>query len=161
LFADEVKTLHEHLKAIGCRTWMWGDRFIDGKSTGLGKWEASENGTQSAIDLVPKDIVICDWHYNRAPETLLAFARKGFDVVACPWRKSAVALAQLEQVRGLRRSADSAVARRALGVMQTTWCGFTPFLTAYHAQNSSQPTQRNSASESVNCFVTLLRAARE
>jgi hypothetical protein len=68
LFAREVKNLHAHLKEIGCRMWVWGDRFIDGKSTKLGKWEASENGTQSAIDLVPKDIVICDWHYERAPE---------------------------------------------------------------------------------------------
>lgn len=161
LFAEEVKTLHGHLTKIGCRMWMWGDRFIDGKATGLGKWEASENGTQSAVDLVPKDIVICDWHYNKAPETLLVFARKGFDVVACPWRKPTVALAQLKQVRDIRRGTDSGVAARARGVMQTTWCGFTSFVAACQTQKSDAPPARNSASESAHCFTTLFQAVRE
>ncbi len=120
LFAGEVKTLDEHLKAKGCRMWMWGDRFLDGKALKLGKWEASENQTSAAIQLVPKDIVICDWHYENAPLTPLLFATNGFDVVICPWRKAAVALAQLDQIRDLRRGSDSAAAKHALGMMQTT-----------------------------------------
>ena len=161
LFADEVKTLHAHLKAIGCRTWMWGDRFLDGKATGLGEWEASENGTESAIDLVPKDIVICDWHYDRAPETPLVFAKKGCDVVVCPWRKPDVALAQLGQVRAIRAGTDQAVARHALGMLQTTWCGLSPFAKACRAQESGGTIEKDSASESANCFVTLFKAIRE
>jgi hypothetical protein len=158
LFADEVKTLHAHLKKIGCRTWMWGDRFLDGKSTGLGKWEASENGTEPAIDLVPKDIVICDWHYERATETPRVFARKGFEVVVCPWRKPDVALAQLAQVQAIRAGADPAVARRALGMMQTTWCGFSPFAKAYESGGTPG---KNSASKSAQCFAALFKAIRE
>ena len=161
LFAGEVKILAAHLKGIGCRMWIWGDRFIDGKATRLGKWEASENQTQAAIDLVPKDIVICDWHYNRAPETLRLFTTNGFDVVACPWRKPAVALAQLDQIRAIRASAEPAVARHALGIMQTTWCGFAPFLKAYRAQASGAAPGTNSAAESAHCFQALLRALRE
>ncbi len=84
LFALEVTTLHTHLASIGCRMWMWGDRFIDGKATGIGEWEASTNGTAAAIDQVPKDIVICDWHYEKAHPTPQFFAAKGFEVVACP-----------------------------------------------------------------------------
>ena len=84
LFALEVTTLQSHLASIGCRMWMWGDRFIDGKATGIGEWEASTNDTAAAIDQVPKDIVICDWHYEKAHPTPLFFAAKGFDVVACP-----------------------------------------------------------------------------
>ena len=158
LFADEVKTLHAHLKKIGCRTWMWGDRFLDGKSAGLGKWEASENGTAAAIDLVPKDIVICDWHYQRAAATPELFAKKGFDVVACPWRKPDVALAQLAQVRSIRAGADAAVARHALGMLQTTWCGFLPFAKA--CEPGATPA-KNSASESAQCFADLVKAMRE
>ncbi len=161
VFAGEVKVLNAHLRKIGCRMWMWGDRFIDGKATGLGKWEASENGTQTAIDLVPKDIVICDWHYDKAPETPLFFANKGFEVVACPWRKPAVALAQLAQIAAIRGGADTAVARRALGVLQTTWCGCSPFIKARSAQTSGAALEKNSASESAGCFVTLFRALRE
>ncbi len=161
LFADEVKTLHAHLKSIGCRTWMWGDRFLDGKSTRLGKWEASENGTQSAIDLVPKDIVICDWHYDRAPETPLLFAKKGFDVVVCPWRKPDVALAELAHVREIQNNPEPAIARHALGMMQTTWCGPLPFAKAYQAQASGAAPEKNSASESAYCFRSLFKAIRE
>lgn len=161
LFAGEVKTLHAHLQEIGCRTWMWGDRFLDGKATGLGKWEASENGTAAAIDLVPKDIVICDWHYDRAPETAAWFANQGFDVVACPWRKPDVALAQLAQIRAIRSNPDEAVARRGLGMLQTTWCGSSPFARALRAQESGEPPGKDSASESAHCFATLFKAISE
>jgi hypothetical protein len=161
LFAGEVKTLHAHLKQIGCRTWMWGDRFIDGKATGIGQWEASTNGTHPAVDQVPKDIVLCDWHYGKAHETPRFFAEKGFEVVACPWRSSQVALAQLAHVRAIRGGPDKAVAARALGVVETTWCGFAPFLQAYKAQAAGAATTKDAPSESAACFRALLKAIRE
>ena len=43
--------------------------LLDGYATGLGMWEASHNETHMAIDLIPKDVVICDWHYERADKT--------------------------------------------------------------------------------------------
>lgn len=36
---------------------IWGDRLIDGKTTGIGAWEASMNNTYRAIDLIPKDVL--------------------------------------------------------------------------------------------------------
>jgi len=161
LFAGEVKTLHAHLKARGCRMWMWGDRFLDGKATGIGQWEASTNGTNPAVDQVPKDIVICDWHYGKAHETPRFFAQKGFDVVACPWRNSDVAVAQLGHIRAVRSGADKAVAARALGMVQTTWCGFAPFLGAYEAQAAGAAPSKDAASEAAQCFRALARAMRE
>jgi len=161
LFAGEVKTLHAHLKTRGCRTWMWGDRFLDGKATGLGKWEAATNGTHPAIDQVPKDIVICDWHYRRAPKTPQLFAQKGFQVVACPWRDSKVALAELAHIRAIRAGADKAAAGRALGLVQTTWCGFGPFLKAYNVQTAGKPPTKGAPSEAAHCFRTLCKAMRE
>lgn len=160
LFAAEVNTLHAHLKKIGCRTWLWGDRFLDGKTTGLGKWEASENGTALAIDLVPQDIVICDWHYESAPDTALLFAKKGFDVVACPWRKKDVALAQLKKIQAIRAGDDPAAARHALGMLQTTWCGWSAFAKARRAQEASDAPGKDSASEAAHCFDTLFKAIR-
>src|SRR5258707_12078441 len=62
---------------------LWGDRLLDGKLTGLGEWEASRNDTHAAVDLIPKDVVICDWHYARADQTAVYFAMKGLDVVSC------------------------------------------------------------------------------
>lgn len=72
LFANEVRALHDHLALKGRSLWMWGDRLLDGRTTGLGMWEASYNNTGRAIDLIPKDVTICDWHYeHRANGCLL------------------------------------------------------------------------------------------
>ncbi len=49
-------------------------------------WEASENDTHGAIDMIDKNVVICDWHYERADPTAALFALKGFRVITCPWR---------------------------------------------------------------------------
>jgi hypothetical protein len=161
LLAGEVKVLHEHLKKIGCRMWMWGDRFLDGKATGIGKWEASENGTHPAIDKVPKDIVICDWHYGRAHETPGFFAEKGFPVVACPWKNSSVALEQLALVRKIRDRKEKAIAGRALGMVQTTWCGFGSFVNAYNALEKGEKGSESGAFGSARCFRELSRAIRQ
>jgi len=45
LFAGEVRTIHDHLAQKGRELWIWGDRLIDGKTTGIGEWEASYNNT--------------------------------------------------------------------------------------------------------------------
>ncbi|MDH4090521.1 MAG: hypothetical protein OEV74_21405 [Cyclobacteriaceae bacterium] len=38
--------------------WIWGNRLLDGKTTGLGMREAAMNNTHRAIDMIPKDVVI-------------------------------------------------------------------------------------------------------
>ena len=161
LFALEVTTLHAHLASIGCRMWMWGDRFIDGKATGIGEWEASTNGTAAAIDQVPKDIVICDWHYEKAHPTPQFFAAKGFEVVACPWRKEEVAVGLLEHVYRVRADADGKLAARGLGVVQTTWCGSAPFIEAYKALKAGDPPKKTAPAEAARCFSTLFEAVRK
>ena len=62
LFAGEVTKIRNHLASKNNRLMIWGDRLIDGKTTGMGEWEASMNNTHRAIDLIPKDVFICDWH---------------------------------------------------------------------------------------------------
>lgn len=147
LLAGEVKALRDHLRKKNRTLWMWGDRLLDGKATGIGKWEASENGTHPAIDLVPKDIVICDWHYGKAWPTPEFFAKKGFRVVASPWRNADVALAQLKMIRE----------QHALGMLQTTWVGFGSFARTYFGEEK-QPSKE--AAESVACFRSLSAAMR-
>src|ERR1044071_9562953 len=53
LFAGEVKTLNDHIGSKGRKTWIWGDRLLDGKELKLGKWEGSENATAKSWELVP------------------------------------------------------------------------------------------------------------
>jgi len=52
LFAGEVNLIRNFLATKGCRMWIWGDRLIDGKTTGYGMWEASMNNTHRAIDMI-------------------------------------------------------------------------------------------------------------
>jgi hypothetical protein len=156
LFAQEVRALHDHLAKSGRTMWIWGDRFLDGDVTGLGKWEAAVNGTAPALHQVPKDIVICDWHYDDAPPTALHFAVEGFPVASSPWRKSGIALAQLDLIRKARENGPEAITGRTLGVVQTTWCGMGPFVMTYSGKGPTDP----HILEAVACFKELYRQIR-
>ncbi|MDA2924992.1 family 20 glycosylhydrolase [Acidobacteria bacterium AH-259-L09] len=161
LFADEVRALHDHLSKRNLAMWMWGDRFIDGEISGIGKLEASINHTYGAVDLVPKDIVICDWHYESAPPTPGYFALKGFSVVTSPWRKTEVALAQLGLINGILKGHNPTLASRILGVLQTTWTDPAAFIRAYYGQDKSGGSGINEvAQESAECFKRLFAALR-
>lgn len=155
LFADEVTLIHDHLAASHRQLWIWGDRLIDGASTGIGMWEASMNNTYPAIDMIPKDVMICDWHYERADKTAVYFAMKGFNVVTCPWRDPSLALIQLQDMIAFRKQSTDEMKGRFEGMIQTVWSGPRIFINGYY-QNSKDPqTGDNTA---WNCFRQLYDA---
>jgi hypothetical protein len=162
LFAQEVTALHDHLAKSNRTMWMWGDRYLDGTTTGIGKWEASIIGTHPAISMVPKDIVINDWHYERALPTAEHFALMGFPVLAAPWRRPDVALVQLDAIRRVRTHATEAVAGRMQGVLQTTWGNMGQFARAYfnEPQPEGQARGGGNTMEALSCFRTLFRELR-
>src|SRR6185503_4599054 len=121
LFAGEVTRIRDHLASSKRELWIWGDRILDGQSTGIGMWEASKNDTYRAIDMIPKDVFICDWHYERADKTAVYFAMKGFQVATCPWRNPAVATTQVLDMQGFRSTATKAMKDRYQGIVQTVW----------------------------------------
>ncbi|MGF6847273.1 hypothetical protein QFZ51_002508 [Chitinophaga sp. W3I9] len=149
LFAGYVNALHQHLKEKNCQLWMWSDRLIDGKETNLLGWQASMNNTARAIDLIPKDIMICDWKYEDAPPTPAYFAIKGFHVLPSACGKKDVALAQLEQVYAARKNALRAdfsytLSERMPGVFETMWVNTKEFIDAYYNRKGvRKPTQDN------------------
>ncbi|GAO41348.1 family 20 glycosylhydrolase [Flavihumibacter petaseus] len=129
LFAGEAKKIRDHLALKNRTLWIWGDRLIDGTTTGIGGWEASFNYTWPAIDLIPKDIVICDWHYERADKTAVYFAAKGFPVITCTWNRPAVAVEQARDMQRFRTQSTPEMSGRFLGMMQTVWSPAGRFLT--------------------------------
>lgn len=161
LFAEEVRRLSAYLTAKGLTLWMWGDRLVDGETSGIGKWEASMNETAPAVHKIPQDIVICDWHYEFAPPTAGYFALLGFKIVASPWRKADVAVAQLEQINWIRQKSNPNVASRALGVLQTTWTNPAHFIRAYHGDPDGEQPLPVAARESAACFKQLFAALRK
>jgi hypothetical protein len=156
LFAAEVRLIRDHLARSNRTLWIWSDRFLDGAATGVGKWEASMDNTHTGLASIPKDVVMCDWHYEGAHPTAVWFALQGFRVASCPWRKSSVALRQLDQIRAARRDSSAVVAERFLGMIQTTWVGFAPFVKAFDSDKEATPQAREAAA----CFRDLFNDLR-
>jgi hypothetical protein len=136
LFADEVTLVRNHLKDKNRELWIWADRLIDGKTTGLGFWEASYNYTWRAIDMIPKDIVMCDWHYERPDQTAIYFAMNGFRVITCPWRTPPTAVIQTEDMAKWRKFATPEMKPRYYGMMQTCWVSTEGFIDGFYGIKS-------------------------
>ncbi|MBN1342976.1 MAG: family 20 glycosylhydrolase [Phycisphaerae bacterium] len=118
LFAKAVSDLHRHIvKEKGLTMLMWGDRLLDAGKKSMGNgWEASNLGTARAIDLVPKDIIICDWHYSLQDDypSVRHFQQKGFRVLTSSWKNAKAAEALID-------SAARSTSGRWLGHLCTSW----------------------------------------
>ena len=136
LFAGEVTLIHDHLAEKGRQLMIWGDRLLDGRTTGLGEWEASYNDTWRAIDMIPKDVFICDWHYERPDLTAIYFATKGFSVAECGYRDPAICLQQIADMARFRQQVPPEMAARLQGYIHTIWSGADFFLRRFYALKS-------------------------
>ena len=117
LFAQAVNDLYNHIvKKRGLQMFMWGDRLIDGNKYKYGAWESSENCTAAAINMIPKDIVICDWHYETRDTypSIPMFLKKGFKVLPTTWRNRVASNAFLTY--SLEQDNPN-----MLGVIYSTW----------------------------------------
>ena len=152
LFAGEVKKIRDHLAESRRTLWIWGDRLLDGYTTGMGMWEASKNNTHQSIDLIPKDIIICDWHYERADKSAVYFAMKGFKVVTCPWRNPAIAITQLNDMLNFRSTATNELKPRFYGMIQTVWSSNISFLRGFYNDTKDADGSSNTQWE---CFKQL------
>jgi len=135
LFANEVNRIQAHLAKNNIAMYIWGDRLLDGKTTGLGKWAASINDTDSAIDLISKEVIICDWQYKFAPPTPGYFAVKGFDVISASYQVPSVAEFQLSNMIGMRANSRDTIKNRLLGIMHTYWGNFDSFNQCYQGNS--------------------------
>jgi len=103
VYAKAVNDMHRHITGKRGRTMlMWGDRLIDAGRYDYGEWESSKNGTWPAIDRIPKDIVICDWHYEprESYPSVPMFLEKGFRVLPTSWKDVAASKALIDYSLG-------------------------------------------------------------
>jgi hypothetical protein len=117
VYAKAVNDMYDHIVRKRGRTMlMWGDRLIDAAKHTYGKWEASENGTWPAIDRIPKDIVICDWHYETRDSypSVPMFLEKGFRVLPTSWKDVAASTTYIQYANGLAHP-------KMLGHLFTMW----------------------------------------
>ena len=116
LFAAQVNVLHAHI--VGEKKWqmlMWADRVIGPKFQGYAQFDHARNDTSAAMDLIPKDIVMCDWHYEwkKNYPSVPYLAGKGFKV----WPAGFLPLTAAQAF------SDFALENRAkvIGYLATTW----------------------------------------
>lgn len=158
LFAGEVTKIRNHLSLKNRKLWIWGDRLIDGKTTGMGMWEASMNNTHRAIDLIPKDVFICDWHYERVDPSAALFAMKGFKVATCPWRNGELAKGQLQMMVDFRKNATPEMKDNFQGMIQTIWTGAENFLDYFYGVKPQPGLEQG---DQAGCFKDLYKAIAE
>ncbi len=117
LYGKVIREFHDYFtKEKGKQLYMWGDRLIDGSNYGYGNWESSNNGTWLAIDSIPKDIIICDWHYSfrKTYPSVDLFLEKGFRVLSCSHQ-------DVEAANSFISYSYSKQDSKMLGHMFTTW----------------------------------------
>ena len=117
LFAKAVNDLHQHI--VGKRKLemlMWGDRLLDARTMRYGEWESANNGTHGAIDRIPNDIVVCDWHYRKQTgyPSVPFLLEKGFRVWPAGWQP-------LEATKAFSTFARQQNNPRMVGYLCTTW----------------------------------------
>ena len=82
--------------------------------------------------MIPKDVFICDWHYNRADLTSVYFAMKGFDVATSPWNNKDVAEVQLKNMIDFRKQLSRSMSQHFQGIITTVWAGADAFMRIYY-----------------------------
>ena len=158
LFADWINGLKRHNDTRHVQTLMWGDRFLDSKKVGYGVWEASGNGTAGALAKMDKDLVVCDWHYEncKAYRSVDTFADAGLHFWVCPWR-------YVKHAKLFLAYANAHEKGQALGLMLTTWCGFTSYADAIEGKFSPDALKDSkktltSLAETYHTFVNARKA---
>lgn len=117
LFLQDVIVIHNYLSSMNVKTWMWGDMLLSSEELSRTN-ERGINGTVNDYYKVrsglPKDIIICDWHYYNEDgiyPSLSKFMREGFTVIGASWKN----------MRATRSFSKYAYANKAEGMIATTW----------------------------------------
>lgn len=116
LFAADVRRLYEFLKARGVGTMLWGDMLLRPDEAPDAAHGGEPLNFWLARQLLPRDIVIMDWHYQPASRypSMGVFKGEGFTVVGATWHNP-------QNIVGFARTAREV---GAWGMVQTTWTGF-------------------------------------
>jgi hypothetical protein len=118
LYLQDILKLHGYLKAKGVETWMWGDMLIS-PAEFPDMLDRDLHGTVEGYgkplrDKLPRDIVICDWHYSDDQSdfpSMDVMQKEGFRVIGSIWKKE----------KTTRNFSRYAARHGAMGMMATTW----------------------------------------
>lgn len=161
LFAKAVKDMHEHLAGHhGLTVMMWADRLLDAARFGYDNWEADTFGTHRAIELLPRDIVLLDWHYDEREKgypTPGYLMNEGFRVMPACWFKEDVAVQLFQETQ--RAAEEQGNQSLHFGNLVTSWHGWNQFeFERFIAFTEAEPEK---SSEQWRLFKTLQRVGKK
>lgn len=110
LAGEHVKRVCELALERGKTPMIWGDVLLQHRGS---------------TELIPKDAVICDWHYDAevSPESVEFFRSQGFQVLCCPaivWG-SRMILPRLDTLDNVHSFAGVSLEAKCLGLKTTAW----------------------------------------
>lgn len=120
LVCEHITKLAAFAKARGARAMIWHDMLLEeGDPRWRGFVACGSKATARLADLLPKDVIVCDWQYSygdmkerrRDWPTLRHFRDKGFPVVGCPWLN----------FNAMKPMADCIAEIGGFGFLETTW----------------------------------------
>jgi hypothetical protein len=94
ILAFDIRKIHAWLSSRGIKTLLAGDMLLDSRKWGALAGDANSShpyfnsgATHLAIDKIPEDIQIIDWHYGMSKDypSIKYFKDKGFMVYGCSW----------------------------------------------------------------------------
>lgn len=88
--------------------------------------------------MIPKDVVICDWHYERPDATAVLFAAKGLDNAHLSVAKYRKCAGQEKLTRSLIAGAGNKMGSRYPGMLQTVWGSAASFMKSYRGRSEAE-----------------------
>lgn len=120
LVGEHLNGLANYVISLGARPMIWHDMLLDSDDK---RWygfvKSGNSETAKILDLLPKEVIICDWQYSYGDTTEVQkdwptfehFHSKGFPVAACPWRN----------FNAMKPMADAIARLGGFGIIETTW----------------------------------------
>ena len=113
LFSEYLKQMREIALSNGKKTMVWSDMILKNKEV---------------ADDIPKDVVICDWHYTDIDNSSVEFfTRKGFNVICCPASIHGGKIiypgeSNIENIKAFSKIAHQYKGIGVIGMVNTVWC---------------------------------------
>ena len=120
LVCRHIADLSKFVAARGAKAMIWHDMLLErGDPRWKGFVACGTSETAKLADLLPKDVVICDWQYSYGDmkevrmdwPTMAYLEGKGFPVAGCPWLN----------FNAMKPMADFLARTGGFGYIQTTW----------------------------------------
>jgi hexosaminidase len=167
LFLGDVRWMHDLFKPRDVRMMLWGDMLLaPGEANDTATFAMTKEDAAARRAGVPKDAIVCDWHYqpakSEAYRSLKVLKDAAFTTIACTWYTP-------ENIKGF---ADAARLYGAWGLLQTTWAGYSItdatlarearqfsayLLAAEYAWSADSPGPRELAWDADETFARLMK----